>query len=201
MEQSRTSSHDGPGPIVRRREVTVFSNTYGDLYYDEVLSPSGAPGRHLRWKSANDGVVVIPRWGRRVALIPVYRYAVDRVSLEFPRGMCLTGEPPATAAARELLEETGLRASALHLLGSIHSDTGLVDDRVDVLVADTDPRTAVATRREALESIASTEWHRVEDLADILSAGAVSCGLTLAALTLLNVDTRPRSTRAAGRAA
>ncbi len=60
----------------------------------------------------------------RYLLVRQYRGAIDRQVLELPAGKCEPGEPPATAAARELEEETGYRADRLEYLLSFHPTPG-----------------------------------------------------------------------------
>lgn len=47
-----------------------------------------------------------------------YKHGALRFGFGFPAGFVETGEDPALACGRELLEETGYRAGALHALGS-----------------------------------------------------------------------------------
>src|SRR5689334_2274013 len=100
-----------PPPIRRQEAIEVYGNSYGRLYNDAVASPSGAPGRYLRWKWSSPGVVVVPRWADSVALIPAFRYPIGEISCEFPRGSREPDGPIEQAAARELSEETGLSAA------------------------------------------------------------------------------------------
>ena len=63
-----------PESIRRQRVISVFRNRYGELFNDEVVSPSGTPGRYLRWRWSFSGVVAVPAADDRVALVPAYRY-------------------------------------------------------------------------------------------------------------------------------
>lgn len=67
----------------------------------------------------SDYITVVPvdRSGSTV-VVKQYRPAVQRHTLEFPVGTLEFGESGEASALRELFEETGLRASVLHNLGS-----------------------------------------------------------------------------------
>jgi ADP-ribose diphosphatase len=54
----------------------------------------------------------------RVLVLRQYKHGVRRVCLTFPGGYVAPGEDPATAAERELLEETGYRGGAIIPLGA-----------------------------------------------------------------------------------
>src|SRR5262245_22720879 len=66
----------------------------------------------------------------RIPLVRQFRPAVQAVTLELPGGLLDSKEAPATVAARELLEETGLvAAGAPVLLGRLVPDTGRLENR------------------------------------------------------------------------
>jgi ADP-ribose pyrophosphatase len=77
-------------------------------------------GRIARWDilagGASVSVLAITEAGD-VVLARQYRPGPDRVLVELPGGIVDPGEDPATAAARELLEETGYAAATVVVLG------------------------------------------------------------------------------------
>lgn len=83
-------------------------------------------------------VVTMPDWVNVVAvrddgqvlLVRQWRYGTEESTLEIPGGMVDAGEEPATAAARELEEETGYRAGRLEHLGTLEPNPAIQSNRV-----------------------------------------------------------------------
>lgn len=177
-----------PPPIRRRQAVEVFSNRFGQLYNDDVVSPGGLPGTYLRWQWAQRGVVVVPVGPGGMALVPTYRYPVGASSLEFPRGGCEPGERPEKAAVRELWEEAGLEASSVRAIGLLHADTGLIETGIHVCCATVLPGEREAARPESMESVAAPVWVSQDEMLELVRLGRISCSLTIAAFTLVAAD-------------
>ncbi|MCB5167504.1 NUDIX domain-containing protein [Streptomyces bambusae] len=173
-----------PAPIRRERAVEVYGNRFGRLYDDEVAFPGGSGGRYLRWQWNQQGVVVVPVGPEGLALLPMYRYPVGAVSLEFPRGGCDAGEDPAAAAARELEEEAGLVALSVRKVGVLHADTGLIGTQTHVCLAEVDPGRRTAARPEASESVARPVWAAPGTMAAWLREGRIGCAITIAAFAM-----------------
>lgn len=72
----------------------------------------------------------------RVVLVRNHRWPLDKTLLELPAGCMEAGEAPEVAAARELAEETGYRCSNLRPLFGFYPCPGLLDERVEVFVAE-----------------------------------------------------------------
>jgi ADP-ribose pyrophosphatase len=95
----------------------------------------------VRHPGASAVVALTP--GHDVLLVRQVREAVRKALLEIPAGILdRLGEDPVDCAARELLEETGHRATGIEPLATILSSPGFSDERIHLFlaeVADGDP--------------------------------------------------------------
>lgn len=71
----------------------------------------------------------------KIVLVHQYRTALEQVMLEIPAGKLELGEDPATAAARELLEETGYMADRIAYLGPMSPAPGYSDELLHLYMA------------------------------------------------------------------
>lgn len=83
------------------------------------------------------GVVVLVAWTpeRELLLVEQYRIPIQQRTIELPAGLIgdqddAAAEAPLTAAARELVEETGWRAGRLREIMSCPTSAGLTSERV-----------------------------------------------------------------------
>ncbi len=115
----------------------------------------------------------------RICLIRNYRVAVDRELLELPAGTLEPDEPPIETARRELLEETGYRATDIQPLCEFYMSPGILAERMHAFLAT--GLTAGTPAREAGEQI-ENELVTPEELERLLSSGSIQDSKTLSAL-------------------
>jgi ADP-ribose pyrophosphatase len=69
-----------------------------------------------------------------VVLIEQFRHGVQKVTLEIPGGIIDEDEDPQTAAARELMEETGYAAGEIVSLGTAHPNPAIQNNTVHLFL-------------------------------------------------------------------
>lgn len=125
----------------------------------------------------------------RVLLIRQFRHAADGVIWEVPAGRLDPGETPEECARRELVEETGMRASRLTRLTTIYTTPGFTDERIHLFLAD--GLEEGTHRREADEfmELRPTPWSEAMRL---IEQGAIMDGKTLVSLLYVQAFRRAR---------
>lgn len=111
-------------PRVVGRKTTVLSPWVTVLEKQISFREGDSPAvYHSLTQSPYVAVFAITRGGQ-IPIVRQYRPAVETYTWEFPAGAVDGDETPAGAAARELLEETGLHAEELQEIGNYYPDTG-----------------------------------------------------------------------------
>lgn len=130
----------GPDGDAHLREETVSQETVfrGRLLHvrrDRIRLPDG--GEATREFVVHPGaVMVVPLLDDgRLVMERQWRYPLARVMLEFPAGKLEPGEPTLACAQRELLEETGYRASDWALAGVLHNAIAYSNEHIEIWFA------------------------------------------------------------------
>ncbi len=73
---------------------------------------------------------------RELVLVRQFRYGIDTFSLEVPGGVIEAGEDPVAAGLRELQEETGFVGTGARLLGRVHPNPAIQDNRCHLVLVE-----------------------------------------------------------------
>lgn len=174
-QRTKVYSWDGPPEI---RVSTMPVEHRGRQWMQHVVE--GTEG--------GDGVVIVPVFAGMLLLVKHYRPVTGLTLTEFPRGFGRAAgegvsaeEQACLEGARELLEETGLVASAAQFLGHIWPDSGLLGTRVAVV--------CIKTISEVIPDnsdgeVDSSAWVDPKEMNHLIQSGQVRDGITLAAYAL-----------------
>lgn len=109
---------------------TIYEGRLITVRVDDVELPDGRRShREVVEHPGAVGIVAMNPAGN-ILLIEQFRYAVGRTLLEIPAGTVEAGESPEETARRELLEETGYRASALTEISRFFVSPGWANEEI-----------------------------------------------------------------------
>jgi len=107
----------------------VYRNPWMTVREDEVERNHGERGIYGVVEKF-DSAVILPIDGDSIYLVEQFRYPIGRRSLELPQGSLeVNGIEPETIARQELMQETGLVAASMELLGSFIIAIGYSNQR------------------------------------------------------------------------
>ena len=167
----------------------VFRGRVLDLNVERVRFPDGSEGE-LEIVRHRGAAAALPlyrpgEWPGgpepAVILIRQHRHATGGPLWELPAGKLDGGEAPESCAARELEEETGVRARTLRPLGTIWTTPGFTDERIHLFLA-----TGLEDGTAALEAHEFIEQHEMslQDALDLVDSGEIDDAKTMIALLL-----------------
>jgi len=164
--KSRRTIDISPWMKIIEREVEFSEGAKPELY-------------HAVGQSDYIAIVALTPDGR-IPIVRQYRPALERFTWELPAGMVEKGEDPAACCKRELLEETGYPAKAVHALGDLAPCTARLSNRVHSFFVETGPRAEKHVAETGIEVRLVTP----EVLAALILAGEFDLQLHIGAILL-----------------
>src|ERR1700694_3013442 len=108
----------------------------------EVEFTAGATPELYHAVGQQDYIAMVARTPNgKIPIVRQYRPALERFTWELPAGLVEKGEDAADSCRRELLEETGFPAKAVHALGTYAPCTGRLSNQMHSFFVETDART------------------------------------------------------------
>jgi ADP-ribose pyrophosphatase len=117
-------------PRIRSRRSTQVS-PWVRIIAREVEFSRGAPAQTYHAVGQADYIAIVAMTpDGKIPIVRQYRPALEAFAWELPAGLVEPGEDPLEGCRRELLEETGLAARAVHALGETVPCTGRLSNRI-----------------------------------------------------------------------
>ncbi len=166
----------------------MYRNSWLTIREDDIRRPDGSPGIYAVVDKPTYALV-IPRLsdsdGERFHLVEQFRYPLGLRRWEFPQGTApdRADLEPTELAARELREETGLRADSLTELGLLDVAPGMSSQRGRVFLAT--GITEGPHDREHEEQDMRSAWFARSEVEQMIRDGVITDAQSIAAWTLL----------------
>ncbi len=167
-------------PKIRARRTTAISQWMEIIARDVEFAPGEAPQIYHAVVQQDYIAIVARTPDGRFPIVRQYRPALEMFTLEFPAGLVDPGEDPAEGCRRELMEETGLTARAIHPLGTAAACSGRLSNRIHSFFVETGERVADFKPEPGL----SVELVAPEELVRMIATGEFVQQLHLGALML-----------------
>jgi 8-oxo-dGTP pyrophosphatase MutT (NUDIX family) len=169
--------------IERLASREIYRNPWMVLREDDIRRADGSVGIYsVVDKPAY--ALVMPYDGQRFRLVEQFRYPLEERRWEFPQGTApdLAHAEPAELAARELREETGLRATSFEALGQLDVAPGMTSQRGWVFLA-----TGISegeADREREEQDMRSSWFSGDEVEQMIREGVIADAQSIAAYGL-----------------
>jgi 8-oxo-dGTP pyrophosphatase MutT (NUDIX family) len=124
----------GPWSVVSSKDQ--YENRWIRVTHHDVITPAGEAGIYgaVHFKNLAVGIVAIDA-EQHTFLVGQYRFTLKEYSWEIPEGGGVLGADPRESAARELAEETGLRAARWQRLVECDLSNSISDERAIAFLA------------------------------------------------------------------
>jgi len=125
--------HPEENPWQITAEKEIYCNPWISLTEYQVINPSGNPGIYGKVHFNGFAIGIVPLdESMNIYLVGQYRFPLEQYSWEIPEGGGAFDTDPLDSAKRELLEETGLKASRwveiqrMHLSNSVSDELSII---------------------------------------------------------------------------
>ena len=162
----------------------VYSNPWIKIHEDTVFRPDGKEGIYSFLEKRPGNFIIALDSDGFIYLINEYRYPISKNILQLPAGVIDTDDVLGQAK-KELKEETGIVAQKWKNLGRFYVAAGHETSYVNVFLAtELDVTNLKIDNQESDEAIQEIIKVSLSDLKQMILAGKIECGVSIAALNL-----------------
>ena len=164
------------------REV-IYENEWVSLYTDKVEFPSGyiLDKYHFVHFDYESVAIVVQNEKDEVLLIKSNRYITQSEEWEIPAGRVDNEELSITAAAREVLEETGYVITEPQLIYKYNPMNGVTNKVIAVYKANAIQK----SRQFDTVEVMDVQWVSKDNVTEMLRKNEIRCGLSLTGLMMV----------------
>ena len=156
----------------------AYKNPYMSVREDIALNPAGQETIYGVVSSTSDSVCVVPiDTDGETFIVRQFRYPLKKITWE-----CVAGradEAPELAAARELLEETGLTTSKLTKVAEIDIANGISTFHSHIFLAEDLVR--ATNNLDEVDGILESKKVSIDKVIDMIMHGEIQCSQSIAA--------------------
>ena len=164
-------------------EETLHENPYFRVQFQKVRVPSGEVFDYYVTDYDLAAAAVVVQRGDEFLLLKQDRFIIDQISWEIPAGGVEAEDPnPEVAAARELMEETGLKATNLEYLCTYYPTDGRSNKTFHAYHT-VDPE--VMTEDFDHDEVMEKRWFHRDEVIRMIDENEIVDGLTLTPLLMV----------------
>jgi ADP-ribose pyrophosphatase len=170
-------------PKIKSRRTTKVS-PWMEIIEREVEFAAGAKPELYHAVDQQDYIAIVARTpDGKIPIVRQYRPALERFTWELPAGLVDKGEAAADTCQRELMEETGFPAKAVHALGTYAPCTARLSNQIHSFFVETGPR----AKAPHIESGIELKLVTTQELAAMILAGEFVLQIHIGALLLAGI--------------
>lgn len=174
---------DGDWPKIRARRINKISPWMSVIERDVQFADGEALQTYYAVEQVDYVAILALTPDKRIPIVRQFRPAIESFTWELPAGMVEVGEDATETCRRELLEETGFPARAVHALGVTAPCTARLANRLHSFFVETNARAANFTPEPGL----SVDVVSPSELAQLIRDGRFNLHLHIGTILLAGV--------------
>lgn len=156
-----------------------FKGKIIEVHHDDILLPNGETSMREVVKHPGGVCIAAKNEKGEFLLVEQFRYAFDKVLLEFTAGKLEPHENPIDAANRELIEETGYEALEMTSMGLLYPSPGYLGEIIHLYFA---PKTKFVGQKLDHHEFLNVKTYTLDQLIDLVMKDELRDAKTIALL-------------------